>query len=210
MSSCEIAMMMLQSIVAKRMQLVELAGGLDATMEILDGGETSICNLLSRAIPSSIPMRLTKISVAVHMVDIWVVMSTMLKTGVLRRMEKHDLQSYLKFMSRIKAPSPRELAKADQVNKYSKPYNLPTDEMERLYLSNGGFKPSALFLLCPKCKHKLVDKPAKNKSVVRHNKRVQLQWEEDSRTVEDFLQGRGEPLKDKKGNPIMKVPNPIF
>jgi hypothetical protein len=67
-------------------------------MEIPDGGGgTSICDLLLSAIPMSIPKRLTKISVTVHMVmvDIWVIISTMLKTGVIRRTEKHDLQSYL-------------------------------------------------------------------------------------------------------------------
>ncbi len=62
-------------------------------------------------------MRLTKISIAMHMVDIWVIMSDMLKTGVLRRTEKHDLQSYLEFMIRIKASSWRELVKADQIDK---------------------------------------------------------------------------------------------
>jgi hypothetical protein len=81
-------------------------------MEIPDGGvETSICDLLSRAIPTSIPTRITKISVAVHMVDIWVIMSAGLKTGVLRRTEKHDLQSYLEFMIRIEASSRRDLAR---------------------------------------------------------------------------------------------------
>ena len=35
--SHEVAKTMLQSMVAKRMQLVKLAGGLDATMEIPDG-----------------------------------------------------------------------------------------------------------------------------------------------------------------------------
>jgi hypothetical protein len=126
----------------------------------------------------------------------------MVKTGVLRRMEKHDLQSYLEFMIRIEVSSWQEVAETDQINKNSKPFNLPTDEMERLYLSNGEFKPSAPFLLCAKCGHNLVDKPAKNKSAVRHNKRVQLQWEDDSRTVGNFLQGRGEPLKaqGQKGN----------
>jgi hypothetical protein len=82
-SSHEIAKTMLHSVVARRTQpqLIELAGGLDATMEIPDGGgETSICDLLSRAIPTSIPTRITKISVAVHMVDIWVILSTVLKT----------------------------------------------------------------------------------------------------------------------------------
>ena len=192
------------------MQLVELAVGLDATMEIPDGGETSNCDLLSRAIPASIPTRLTKISIAVHMVDIWVIMSAMLKTRVLRRTEKHDLQSYLEFMIRIKASSRRELAEADQINKNSKPYNLPMDEMARHYLSNGIYKPSTPFLLCAECRHILIDKPAKNYSAVRHNKRVQLQWEDDCRMVENFLQGRGEPLKDKKGNPITKIPNSIF
>jgi hypothetical protein len=98
-SSHEVAKTMLQSVVAKRTQLVELAGGLDATMEIPDGGgETSICDLLSRAIPMSIPTKINKISVTVHMVDIWVIISAVLKTGVISRTEKHDLQSYLEFM----------------------------------------------------------------------------------------------------------------
>jgi hypothetical protein len=180
-------------------------------MEIPDGGgETAICDLLLRAIPISIPTKITKISVTMHMVDIWVIMSTMLKTGVLRRTEKHDPQSYLKFMIQIEASSWRELAEADLIDKNSKPYNLPTEEMERLYLSNGGFKPPAPFLLCAKCVHNLIDEPAKNKSVVRDNKRVQLQWEMNSTTVANFLQGKGVSLKDKKGNSITKVPNPKF
>ena len=40
-------------------------GGLDATMEISDGVETSVCDMLSRAIPTSIPTRSTKITVAI-------------------------------------------------------------------------------------------------------------------------------------------------
>ena len=78
-----------------------------------------------------------------HMVDIWVIMSTMLKTRVLRRTEKHDLQSYLEFMIPIEALSWRELDEADLIDKYAKPYNLLTEEIERLYLRNGGFKPPA-------------------------------------------------------------------
>ena len=140
-SSHEIAKTMLHSVVARRTQLIELAGGLDATMEIPDGGvETYICDLLLRAIPISLPTKINKISVTVHMVDIWVIMSAVLKTGVISRTEKHDLQSYLEFMIRIEASSRRELADADLIDKNSKPYNLPTEEMERLYLSNGGFK----------------------------------------------------------------------
>jgi hypothetical protein len=79
-SSYEKAKTMLHSVVARRMQLIELAGGLDATMEIPDGrGETSICDLLSRAIPTIIPTKISKISVTVHLVDIWVIMSAVLK-----------------------------------------------------------------------------------------------------------------------------------
>ena len=210
-SSHEIAKTMLHSVVARRTQLIELAGGLDATMEIPDGGgETSICNLLSRAIPTSIPTRISKISVAVHMVDIWVIMSTVLKTGVLRRTEKHDLHSYLEFMIRIEASSRRELADADLIDKNSKSYNHPTEEMERLYMSNGGFKPLAQFQTCVKCGHNLVDKPAQNKSAMRDNKRVQLQWEKDSTTAANILQGKGVSLKDKNGNPTTKVVNPKY
>ena len=51
------------------------------------------------------------------MVDIWVIMSAVLKTGVLRRTVKHDLQSYLEFMIRIEASSRRELTEADLIDK---------------------------------------------------------------------------------------------
>ena len=114
------------------------------------------------------------------------------------------------LMIQIEASSQRELAKADLIDKKAKPYNLPTEEMERLYLCNGEFKPLAPFQSCAKCGRNLIDEPAKNKSVVRDNKRVQLQWEKNSTTVANFLEGKGVSLKDKKGNPTTKVPNPRF
>jgi hypothetical protein len=85
---------------------------------------------------------------------------------------------------------------------------MPTDEIERPYLCSGSFKPPEQFQPCAKCGHNLVDVPAKNKSTVRHNKRIQLQWEEDSRKVAGFLWGNSEALMDKKGNPTTKVPYP--
>jgi len=109
-------------------------------------------------------------------------------------------------MIRIEASSQRELAKADLIDKNAKPYNLPTEEMERLYFCNGEFKPPAPFQSCAKCGHNLVDEPAKNKYVVRDNKRVQLQWEKNSTTVANFLEGKGVSLKDKKGNPTANAP----
>jgi hypothetical protein len=143
------------------------------------------------------------------MVDVWVVLSAVLKKGVLRQTEKHDLQSsYIEFMVRLEASSRRELAEADEIDNNLKPYSMLTDKMERLYLCNGMFKPPEQFQFCAKCGHNLVDEPAKNKSTVRHNKRIQIQWEEDSRKVADFLQGKGEARMDKKGNPTTKVPNP--
>jgi hypothetical protein len=90
------------------------------------------------------------------------------------------------------------LAEADLIDKNSKPYNLPTEEMEKLYMSSGGFKPPAQFQTCVKCGHNLVDEPAQNKSAMRDNKRVQLQWEKDCNTVSNFLQGKGVSLRAKK------------
>ena len=64
-SSHEIAKTMLRSVVARRTLLIELAGELDATMEIPDcGGESSICDLLSRAILKRQSQRWSKIMVA--------------------------------------------------------------------------------------------------------------------------------------------------
>ncbi len=54
--------------------------------------------MLSRVIPTSSPTRASKSSVALHMVDMWVVLSAMLKKGVLHQTEKHNLKSYLESM----------------------------------------------------------------------------------------------------------------
>ena len=54
------------------------------------------------------------------------------------------------------------------------------------------------FLSCAKCGHNIVDEPAKNKSVVRDNKRVQLQWEKNSTTVTNFFRARECPSRTKR------------
>jgi hypothetical protein len=81
------------------------------------------------------------------------------------------------------ASSRRKLAEADEIDKNSKLYSMPTDELERLYLCGGAFKPLEQFQSCAKCDHNLVDK---------------------------FLLGNGDAFMDKKGNPTTKVPNPKF
>jgi hypothetical protein len=80
-SSADIAMIMLQSVVAKRPQLIELAARLDATMVIPNVGDISICDMLLKAIPLSIPVKASKSIVGLHMVDIWVILSAVLKKG---------------------------------------------------------------------------------------------------------------------------------
>jgi hypothetical protein len=50
-SSAVITMTMLQSVVAKRPHFIELAARLDATMEIPDREDTSICDALSKEVP---------------------------------------------------------------------------------------------------------------------------------------------------------------
>ena len=133
-------------------------------------------------------------------------MLTMLKTGVLHRTDTRDLQSYIKFMIRIEVSSWRELAEAELIDKNAKPYYLPTEEMERLYLSNGGFKPSAPFQSCAKCRHNLIDEPAKNKSFVRDNKRVQLPVGEDFHYGGKFSSGQVSVPQGQKGQSYNEGP----
>ncbi len=89
----------------------------------------------------NVPAKASKISVDLHMVDIWVILSAVLRKGVLHQTEKHNLKSYIEFMVWLEASSWQGLAEADEIDKNLKLYSMPTDEMERLYLCNWGFKP---------------------------------------------------------------------
>jgi hypothetical protein len=59
-----------EAVVGKRGYLIELAGGLDASMEIPKGGGTTIRDLLSKAIPIRFAAKITKSKVCEFMVSV--------------------------------------------------------------------------------------------------------------------------------------------
>jgi hypothetical protein len=62
-TSAETMKRIFEAVVGKRGYLLELAGGLDTSMEIPKGGETTIRDLLSKAIPIRFAAKTTKIKV---------------------------------------------------------------------------------------------------------------------------------------------------
>ena len=68
-----------EAVVGKREYLLELMGGLDASMEIFEGGGMTIRDLLSKAIPINFAAKTMKSKVCEFMVNVWAVLQMSLK-----------------------------------------------------------------------------------------------------------------------------------
>jgi hypothetical protein len=112
-------------VVERRKYLLELAGGIDASMEILNAGEITIQDLLSKVIPIHIPIKITKIKVCQIMTDIWSVLQFVVANVSIRKDASHDLQRYLDRMMRIEATARRAISEADERNKNAKSIKVP-------------------------------------------------------------------------------------
>lgn len=197
-------------VVERRVYLLELAGGLDASMEIPNAGEITIKDLLSKVIPIHIPVKITKIKVCQIMTDIWSVLQVVVANVSIRKDASHDLQRYLDLMMRIEATARRAISEADERDKNAKSIKLPGPVMERMYLKGRGTKPQHQFLVCAKCGHPLVDEPPFNKDYYRTNKTLEGEWLNMNRQMQEYLVTKCNPLLDKKGAIITALKNPTY
>jgi hypothetical protein len=78
-------------VIERRVYLLELAGGLDASIEIPNAGEITIKDLLSKVIPIHIPIKITKIKVCQIMTDIWPVLQVVVANMSICKDASHDL-----------------------------------------------------------------------------------------------------------------------
>ncbi len=92
-----------ETVVGKRGYLLELTGGLDASMEIPEGGGMTIRGLLSKAIPITFATKTTKSKVCEFMVNVWAVLQVVITKVSIGRDVRHDLQQYLDLLTRIEA-----------------------------------------------------------------------------------------------------------
>ena len=172
--------------VGKREYLLELAGGLDASMEIPNGGGTTIRFLLSKAIPIIFAAKTTKSKACKFMVNVWAVLQVVITNVSIGRDASHDLQQYLDLLTRIEAVARQEISEANKQDKTAKSLKLLGQAMERMYLTDRGSNPPLQFSVCARCGHSLLDEPPFNKDYARANKVVVEKWEEDNRTIEAY------------------------
>jgi hypothetical protein len=92
-----------EAVVGKRGYLLELAGGLDASMKIPEGGGMTIRGLLTKAIPVQFAAKTTKSKVCEFMVNVWAVLQVVIANVSISRDARHDLQQYLNLLTRIEA-----------------------------------------------------------------------------------------------------------
>jgi len=123
-----------EAVVGKREYLLELTGGLDASMEIPEGGGMTIRGLLSKAIPIIFATKTTKSKVCEFMVNVWAVLQVVITNVSIGRDLRHDLQQYLDLLTRIEAVVRREISEANEQDKTAKSLKLPGQAMERIYL----------------------------------------------------------------------------
>jgi hypothetical protein len=102
-TSTEALKRIFEAVVGKREYLLELAGGLDASMEILKGGGKTIRYLLSNAIPIKFVSKTRKSKVCEFMVNVWAVLQVVITNVSIGCDASHDLQQYLDLLTRIKA-----------------------------------------------------------------------------------------------------------
>jgi hypothetical protein len=79
-------------VIEGRAYLLELAGGLNTSMESSNAGEVTIKELLSKVIPIYIPVKITKIKVCQLMTDICSVLQVVVTNVSIRKDASHDLQ----------------------------------------------------------------------------------------------------------------------
>jgi hypothetical protein len=201
-----------EAVVGKREYLLELTGGLDASMEIFEGGGMTIRDLLSKVIPINFTAKTTKSKVCEFMVNVWAVLQVVIKNVSIGRDARHNLQQYLFLLTRIEAVARQEISEADDQDKTAKSLKLPGQAMERMYLkdTDRGSKPPLRFSACARCGHSLLDEPPFNKDYARANKVVVDKWEADNHTIEACSLSGCFPLLDKKGAIVKKLKNPIL
>jgi hypothetical protein len=171
-TSAETMKKIFEAVVGKRGYLLELAGGLNASMEIPEGGGTTISDLLSKAIPIRFAAKTTKSKVCKFMVNVWAVLQVVIANVSIGREARHNLQQYLDLLKRIKAVARREISEANKQDKTSKSFKLPSQAMERMYLADRGSKPPLRFSTCARCGHSILDEPPFNKNYAQANKAV--------------------------------------
>ena len=101
--STETMRVAMQTIIKNRAYLVSLAGGLDATMsfKVRGKGGVTIKDMLMRAISLNIPAKIGKSKLCKFMVDVWAVFKPVSANVKIGRAEMHDLQQYIKLMTRV-------------------------------------------------------------------------------------------------------------
>ena len=134
-TSAETMKRIFEAVVGKRGYLLELAGGLDSSMEIPEGGGMTIRGLLTKAIPVKFAAKTPKSKVCEFMVNVWAVLQVVIANVSISREARHDLQQYLDLLTRVEAVAGREISEADEQDKNAKSVKLPGRAMERMYLT---------------------------------------------------------------------------
>jgi hypothetical protein len=139
----------------------------------LTGGGLTIKAMLTRAIPiDTPPVKTSKTKLCGLMVNVWAVLGPVTGNVSIRHVEMHDLQQYIKLMSRIERLAIHKIHEANNIDYNSKIHKLSAHAMDRKYMADHGMRPLTRFGSCTMCGHLLVDEPPSNKDIACKDKQI--------------------------------------
>jgi hypothetical protein len=167
--------------------------------------------MLTGAIPiNTPPIKTTKSKLCSLMVDVWTVLRPVTVNMSIGRVEMHDLQQYIKLLSRIEMLASRKIHEADNADQNSKTHKLSAHAMDRRYMADQGTRPLSRLGSCAMCGHLLVDKLPSNKDIACKDKQIQVKWQTDWMKVKEYTKTGLNPLLDAKGAIVTTLKNPTF
>ena len=174
-------------------------------------GRLTLQKLLRDAIPNSVAKNISKLAMSEHFVAIWKVLRLVIGHDCvkLERTLTNAIDDYLGLMEQTVAKC--EAALEEDLNKdvNGKSLKMPRGEEARGYLEDGALKPPKKYSTCPKCGYDRVHEPPCNVEKRKSNRKVDQTWVAQNAHCERFKNGEeSEPLRDKKGRAIYKVPAP--
>jgi hypothetical protein len=120
----------------------------------------------------------------------------------------NQIYMYLPILKFLEGKVKLLIERAEEVDQNSKSLKIPDEMINCNHLELGSFKyDNKLYPSCPKCNHTPIDQPKENKAISKSNSKIQAEYRNDKRKLDNFCLCGGSPLK-KDGKELGKIDPP--
>ncbi len=157
-----------------------------------------ICwDMLDDTIPNQVSSKTKKHEICKHLVDMWDIFKYLLSKEDLSTVARGDqIYKYLPMMENLEGKVKNLIARAEEVDQNSKSLKIPDKMMNCNHLELGSFKAdNKLYPSCPECTHTLLIQPKEDKAITKSNNKIQAEYSNDKKKLDNFLLHGSSPLK---------------